>query len=440
MFKNPISRNLLRLLSGITIIGAIFALFLLAENANANSIRVDDPDALKQTQSLGSVIQSETGRPVHILYVHGMAAEEAGGSSALIRGICRYAEVQCTKETRKRVERRIITLGPRPDATYLKKRIWENDVEWASSQPFVDRYILPRVGKPPVVLDEINWWPLLAALKCRILVSPETALSGIDHKKLDLCHKNEPNNRHYPWIDGDAFEQAMRGPTISKGGMLFNSWLKHSLMNWGMSDAVVALGPMRYYFRQAINGGMKYAAEYDGRGTSGQNFVIVSASLGSFIVLDAATKTDTPAAREVVGETSNLYFFANQFALLELGRIAQLPRSSELSVNKLAPPLTEPDLSPLQMLETWSRGQTSSEKKLTTKLRQIIAFNDPSDALTFNVPKIPAADGNQTLVVNIYVRNGFDWFGLFKNPFKAHTGHSENQVVLKQMLQVDGAK
>jgi hypothetical protein len=67
--------------------------------------------------------------------------------------------------------------------------------------------------------------------------------------------------------------------------------------------------------------------------------------------------------------------------------------------------------------------------------RQVIAFSDPSDMLTFDVPKLLNPDGSEAaIVVNVYDRNEINWFGLLVNPVKAHTGHSGNQRVLRLMF------
>jgi hypothetical protein len=55
--------------------------------------------------------------------------------------------------------------------------------------------------------------------------------------------------------------------------------------------------------------------------------------------------------------------------------------------------------------------------------------------LTYRVPKLRDDDGNDiALVVNLYDRNEWRWFGLLANPLSAHTGHSSNQDVLREMF------
>jgi hypothetical protein len=156
--------------------------------------------------------------------------------------------------------------------------------------------------------------------------------------------------------------------------------------------------------------------------------VVISESLGSFVVMDAATSVhgDAPNARDVVGCSDHLYFFANQFALLELGRIQGLPRSLNAAAEAAAPT----EHSPFEMLGLWAAMPRSRRRTANAAPRQIIAFSDPSDVLTYDVPRgSPSAT-----VVNLYDRNEINWFNLYVNPTSAHTGHSRNQAVLKSMF------
>lgn len=414
---------------------------LVVSNVQAGSLKPDDPAALDRTKSLGRVIADARNKPVHVLFVHGMRAEGAETAHTFMEGLCKYGGVKCPPGILDKPQQHLLNLGPPPAATLFGKPIW-GDGEWDANQPFVDRYVFQRDGAPPVVVDEVNWWPLLFPLKCQALVAPEATLSGVDKDHLKLCHTTDARKRYHAWIDDDEYDEAMKGAQISGGGAWANASLKQQIMNWGLADAVIALGPMRVYFRKTMDLAFGHASEFDGKGVEGQEFVVVSESLGSFVVMDAATSRENDAlnAREVVGSTASLYFFANQFALLELGRVRGLPASlksaTETSSGKEALSIAESsdDLSPLEMLSAWSEG-TLPNKDQTPQTRQIIAFSDPSDLLTFNVPKLPSQKaGDETLVVNVYDSNALNWFGLFASPGKAHTGHSSNKAVLKQMF------
>jgi hypothetical protein len=61
---------------------------------------------------------------------------------------------------------------------------------------------------------------------------------------------------------------------------------------------------------------------------------------------------------------------------------------------------------------------------------QVVAWSDPSDVITFRVPKIGDVD-----VVNLYVQNAHRWFGLFESPSKAHSDYARNKDVLRVMFE-----
>jgi hypothetical protein len=209
---------------------------------------------------------------------------------------------------------------------------------------------------------------------------------------------------------------------------LLNKDIKLQIMNWGLSDAVLALGPLRQYFRKAMSDSFDYVARFDSHSVSEQEFVVISESLGSFVVLDAFQNGDS-RVREIGERTADLYFFANQFALLELARIS-IGSESDGSEFRTEGPASQ---APLDLLHGWATSGVRAD--LVSRPKQIIAFSDASDLLTYPVPRVQDEQGkDQALVVNVYDRNEIRWFGLVANPIKAHTGHSSNKAVLNLML------
>ncbi|MGI9169196.1 MAG: hypothetical protein ACR2FH_03350 [Caulobacteraceae bacterium] len=409
------------------VVGLAALTWLAVTGARAGALRADDPAALARTHSLGDVIDQTRDRPVHILFVHGMRADRAGLAGPFMEGLCRYGPVCCPPGAAApgAAARHFIDLKPWPRrAEVMGRAVWPDEKQWMASMPFVDRYRFERPGEPPVIVDEVNWWPLLMAFRCRILVAPESRLSGVDKAHLDLCRR---------WLTSAEYDDALKGPGALGGGAWANAALKRELVNWGLADAVIALGPMRTLIRRTIDLAFAYAAAFDERGVGGQEFVVVCESLGSFVVLDAAGDlfADAPKAREVVAATSDLYFFANQFALLELGRVRGLDDHAKPDLAAPAAATPPSEVSHFAVLSRWALGPTlPRDLAASPRPRQVIAFSDPSDALTYDVPPLPGA-----IVVNIHDRNEFDWFGLIADPTKAHSGHSRNPAVLKRMFE-----
>jgi hypothetical protein len=386
----------------------------------------DDPKAYARTRSLGDMLTAPGNRPIHIIYVHGMSATGRDNSlkfrEALAAHLASTGQLQgaapSTPETRRLLEKE-----PWPKhATINATTIWNSDDEWNASKPFVERYTFHRVNQSDVVVDDINWWPLLFALKCRFILSPDADLAGADREHLEYCARTDAP--YYPWLTKEELQKLVDAQPTAGPGASLNVAIKRSIMNWGLSDAAMAMGPMRFYFRKTMNEAFNYATRLADQASTDQDFVVISASLGSFVVLDALFNDDhqTDAARQVATQNSLLYFFANQWALLELARIQGLPSSPQLE--QIVPTAAT---TPVNLLQVWAAATQIGVE--SAKPKQIIAYSDPSDILTYRVPKIKGA-----IVVNLYDRNEINWFWLFANPMKAHTGHAQNPAVLRSMF------
>ena len=422
-------------------VAALIALALAGLNIAQARVRPDDPETLAKTQSLGALI-STTTKPVHIVYVHGMNSDGPGASDEFRAGLCAHVASLCPNGSQPSKTTQDLPLGARPEATYLERPIWRDEQEWKASTPFVFRYVYARNGAPPVIVDEVNWWPLLFPLKCRFILYPEIELSGVDEKHLTLCARGDAP--YYQWITPAELSAALAHMPISGGGAWVNKKVKQQIIDWGISDAALALGPMRTYFRRAINLAFDYASRFDTVDLTGQDFVVITESLGSFVVLDAFGNLfeDSREAQRVGERTVDLYFFANQYALLELGRIRGIPEALKVPGGAVpqpslgVPPAPAPAaVGPNQLLSRWATSRPQGPLERGGRPKQVIAFSDPSDLLTFPVPKLRDADGEDiALVVNVYDRNEWSFFRLFADPLKAHTGHPGNKDVLRVMF------
>ncbi|HYN45956.1 MAG TPA: hypothetical protein VES64_04625 [Allosphingosinicella sp.] len=391
------------------------------------------PQSLAGTRSLGDLIRSASA-PIHISFVHGMRAEEPGSSAAFRAGLLRRFGGSASARVR-----RFLDLGDRPpEASVGAALIWETDEAWAASRPFVDRHTLRLTGGAVVVVDEVNWWPLLFPIKCRFLVLPEHDLSGNEDEHLRLCAGQGPEREaalYHPWLTREELDNALRTRPRSGGGARANGALKRQIFNWGLADAVIALGPMRHYLTMTMQRAFAIAVEGVVAGAA-EDRVLIAESLGSFVVLDSIARdtsgaSGAPAVNAYLDRTNDIYFFANQFALLEFGRIANIPPRPRPSVSAPADPPSAPaGDSPLAQLQRLARADLPNGGRRDRHRLQIIALSDPSDLLTYRVPEIENAT-----VVNIYVRNANPiLFGSLANPMTAHTGHVANPAVWDVLL------
>ncbi len=408
-----------------------------------------------QTTSLGDSLQRGDGKQLHIFYLHGIGSDGPGDhdSLALRQGICDFVK-DCIiyagehDGTEYADQDEFALNATPPPLKYLGQEVWRKDhsadssEEWNAAAPFVVHWKLARYHRAPTIyVDEINWWPLVFSLKCRQIVENDAALVGPAADRIKLCSRKEPDKTEdgrfisYDWI---PTEDAPRLLALAHRGALVNRRLKNGILDWGFSDAVLALGPLRTYLLDGIRQLIlkSVAVSPDGiRGGSAtprddQEFVIVSHSLGSYLIfaaLDigpATLKTSTfklgNAFEEILKRTSLVYFFANQLRLLEL---ASLDGASDKNL--------------VTHLEDWGKLRceylTPSAGTAQPCARpKIVALNDPSDLLTWTVPEQIAS----VEVQNVMVKNTRHWFWLIASPTKAHDNYAKNKSAVGQMLKL----
>src|SRR5580765_23198 len=408
----------------------------------------------KQTASLADSLERAGGKQLHILYVHGIASDGPGDydSWRLRRGIWKFLK-DCTapagvfdgKEYADQDEFRLH--APPPALEYLGQPAWKVDPsgsssqEWNAAAPFVVHWKLKRSSGLAIYVDEINWWPLVFSLKCRQIVENDAFLVGPSADRIKLCSTLKPDSNvpgrfiSYDWI---PTHDAAGFLSLPSRGALVNRKLKNGLLDWGFSDALLALGPLRTYLldgiRQLILKSVAVSPEGSREGPAAprvnQEYVIVSHSLGSYLIFSAldinsaTTKTLTvqrsgDAFEQILAHTSLVYFFANQLRLLALASLDG-----------------GPDKNLVGHLEAWGTFRCDYLKSLpgssqTCERPQIIALNDPSDLLTWTVPELATVE-----VHNVVVKNSSHWFGLIESPTKAHDNYAKNKNAIGQMLKL----
>jgi hypothetical protein len=406
----------------------------------------------QQDISIGDSLRRAGSTPLHILYLHGIGAVNAGGSAVLRKKICDYLKDCTNPEGEIRRPREYADVedfdlsAPVPAMTYLGKDIWKTPEEWHASAPFVDHYEIKRRSGKSILLDELNWWPLTISLKCRQILKDEAQLAGTDAAYLRLCSKTvkaSTSDRFdsYDWLYPDTPESLQRKHSQAAS---INRGVKIGLMDWGMSDALLAVGPMQTLLIESIRQLLVKSVAASGDESkalseqvsenatlSDSEYIVISHSLGSFLVFSAlnsqmhsttaTTASQSPPAvtprvtgafTYVLRHTGQAYFFANQVSLLELAMLGSATSSgvpANLAID----------------LAHWGDVRT----KAGGSKPQIVAWSDPDDLLSWHVPDIQGIN-----VVNLDAKNAFRWFGLFAGPLAPHDNYASNKKIIKTLL------
>jgi hypothetical protein len=483
--------------------GGFLAILLLVAGLGGGvplhaKVAEDVTGSLKTLTSIGDALDSPDHHPVHILYVHGINAIGAGDSSLLRQSICTRLNLCQVSDwmnagTEFADKREFANGSSPPLLNYLGHAIWTDKDEWHAAAPFVVHWVIHLRNHPSVlIVDEVNWWPLVLALKCRNMVNSEAYLAGPNVSLLQVCstqQKQDPGaeGRFYPWLSETEANELAKKPAHA---VLINRELKNGLLDWGFSDAMLAVGPLGRLMRDGVRQLIVKSVEFDPNGTgttapgaqkrrsynwqehldSGrrldQEFIGVTHSLGSYLLFNtlslesdippvaSASNAATSSAQEdrtenalednavayVFQRTSLIYFFANQLSLLEFTNLEGPPAAAS-AANSTAqsaaaqPSGTQPAPRFEQMVNRWAQYQSQFQSSVhagdeaARKKVQVVAWSDPSDLLTWRVPRIGEVD-----VLNFYVQNATHWFWLFESPTGAHDGYAKNKIVLRHMF------
>lgn len=393
--------------------------------------------------SLGSELNHLNGREMHIFFVHGIGSDGPGvhDSLALRKSICAYLK-NCLSPAGEQIGNYdyadsgpFAPGGPLPELRYMGKPVWNTPEEWAAAAPFAVHYKLERTSGGTVYVDELNWWPLTFALKCREIVDSDARLTGPAPKRIRTCSTREPDPNvpgrffSYDWISPQEADRLLKLP---RRGARVNRTIKNNLSDWGFADAIISLGPLhswlvaglRQLIRKSVTEPLPDQPGETAGPRSNQEFVIVTHSLGSYLIFSALdydpAEANTPNARaflQVLRQTSLVYFFANQVPLLELANLDESPNHDEF----------------VSHLVTWGRLHCDYEKTQhpghPCVLPKIVALNDPSDLLTWRVPPLEGIE-----VRNYNVKNAIHWFWLVEDPTKAHENYQNDKQAIRDML------
>jgi len=309
----------------------------------------------------------------------------------------------------------------------------------------ITRWFDPRSpGTDALVFYELLWAPLRDVVKNRFLACFESR--SVDAKTCTPFTNAVPNRDSRGTINGAI-----------KDGFLIR----------GFADAAIVLSPLGDVFRDDVSLAVCViasdvlidehiaAAPRDGKrcdlarlvttdsiatiaGTAlpQTEFFAITHSLGSFLVLDADAKasenraTGAEAARRealafALFDDATVFMFANQVALLQLGRLEAVC-TAKSDDNADCPGRSLPSLDALMKRFPGAPGE----------MTKYIAFNDANDLLGFELPPYLPDVGLTGTLVNITVRNpGFRIPRLFKHPGAAHTRQGDNPAIIKAVVE-----
>ena len=213
--------------------------------------------------SMAESIHHAHGKEIHIFYIHGIASDgpDDFDSLTLRKTICNYLK-DCTTPAGTQIgpwdyadQGEFQSDAPVPPLKYMDDPVWMNAEEWRAAAPYAIHFQLARSGDSTLYVDSLNWWPLTFALKCRQIVASDAELVAPSKQRIELCSRRQPNPdvpsrfKSYDWISKDEAARLLKLP--SKGAHA-NRTMKNGLMDWGFSDAVMALGPLRPYIQNAL--------------------------------------------------------------------------------------------------------------------------------------------------------------------------------------------
>ncbi|HTW79722.1 MAG TPA: hypothetical protein VME23_09290 [Terracidiphilus sp.] len=460
---------------------AVVSISLLAA-AIPSAPAQDEQASLKDLESIGSALSSPDHRPVHIIYVHGINQVGAGDSSLLRDSICKELHL-CDPSDWKYAGSEFPDKGEfapgaaPPRLYYLGEPVWADEEQWEAAAPFVAHYVIRLKRYPaPLVVDEINWWPLVLALKCEHVVRSEASLAGANKDLLQVCSEKSAQDpgdlgRFYPWLSVSEADRLAKMPARA---VAINRNLKNGLEDWGFSDAMIGVGPLSEIIRDGLRQLMIKSASFDPSGTDSsarmrydwksqlssgnatdQTFIGVTHSLGSYLLFNTLNLEDIPpeaaaaqslsaaqsetmdedrAVQYIFERMSLVYFFANQLLLLEFTDVQGLPTEAVATPHAAgAPAPSTRHFSDL--VSRWSQyrqayqKRTLGDKAVPQNAVHIVAWSDPSDLLTWRMPKI-----GDVVVLNLYAHNATHWFWLYESPTGAHDNYAKNMAVLRVMF------
>jgi hypothetical protein len=457
------------------IAAAVFAIGLCTGCATSGP-PVIDPD--REFAGLRDILNDlPEGGTLEVFLAHGMRADGQQTYAALIGAITKRLDLFTTEDTAKLKPILLVSAAPNVvlDGVHVFGQGSKDGSDWTQFQPRVTiEHWQTRVRQKHVNFYRFEYWEALAFIKCQFVVAPDTRLIGTGTQfggttRSKFCAS-------LPW-NAPGSKQLSNLPEFG------NQSIKSEIMEWGLTDAVIATSQFRTVLRQAVREAMVLTARdaiaaaprslATPGGTPGgatptipddyrYRFAFITESLGSYVISDTLNSLAPPpsvtpasasaseaaaseyaeqmrAAKFAICGATQVHMLANQLALL---------RPSELAVSKAGTPENENSATDGNNAETtpsttshahFFRGCEESAWKSSHPQNgvaygawQVVAYHDPNDLLSYYTSDRPGTVGAANAeTTNVVVPFAPVWIPfVFANPITAHTGQAKAPAIM----------
>ena len=410
-----LSRNLLLIL---------FVTLLTACSALPNAVTFDN----ESFRGMSALVGPETsGRPLHVLLVHGIgtpAPYQFEGFIASLAG--RFGVVQVPPPATAPQTSGCYAATPAQQALiHPAPQVIAIDGVPEDAQARLYTYsFAPRPNEPPALaVSYLLWSPLTETIKCNLAAEDN-----------DAPPRQAFANYAKDFIDDKLADVVLYGGTYRKA----------------------AMRPSVQAALCVVTGG---TPSPDGKtcrpGDYQDPTVIITHSMGGYMLMDAiddelrnqdCSKVHGGSpAQKILENTRLIYMMANQLALLDLTTMRHYPRPPGAP----SPAPSTSDKLAQRFARCWTGATlkvrsasmpTGTEETLSKKpTRQIVAFSDPNDILSWRLKpanlKLPRPEWSSVELTNVYMSNNeFSIPLLFSDPATAHTGYFVNPTVMDMLV------
>lgn len=390
---------------------------IISISSCTNHIFEVKPD--ENINGLKIVIDNPSISNLNIVMVHGMGVHPIGNKSTedYQNEIATRLNFELSSEETKPEECHIIL-----DSTYCVIELKVNDITLGHLgwRTFNRTY----KGK----LQTLNFFELSWDF---ITTKIQESIFNLD---MQACYKDNITIKHgqkTEKIIQDNRRCMIENDDIETDRALVNSLLK-KFVNVGFSDAALYIGDFGPTIRLVIREGLSQIPGLIIQSSPANSLsdlsldnqiILIADSLGSAVTFDSIAEIrDMNAINPVAESQQNILYFselitkvymnANQLPLILLGQLKNPNGSIESWLENY----------PCNGITDYFNSTRILLRNRNLPKLNVIAFTDPNDALSYQIPSQFKACAKDTEIFNVSISNAqLNWFGVLANPLKAHT-------------------